>query len=197
MVCGDSAISLAFGFPWSSRGCVSFLGPRELPGFHPAGCAAGYLMVAPNKCEVSTGVLRLQAIARENFKNVVGQVQRWQCTDSKNVGECRSVGTRDWHWDDLWEERSPIPPTTARFKNALRSLKNGILCGDSAVSKAFGFPGSSRGRISFLGAPVLPRLHLVSCAMGYLMVPPNKCEVPARPLRLQATARENYRNAVG
>ncbi|PKA60557.1 hypothetical protein AXF42_Ash019450 [Apostasia shenzhenica] len=123
---------------------------------------------------VSTGLLRLQATARENFKNVVGRVQRWQCTDLKNVGECRSVGTSDWHWDDLWEERSPIPPTAARFENALHSLKNGIVCGDSAVSKAFGFPGCSVGRKSFLGPSVLPELHSADCAARYLMLPPEQ-----------------------
>ncbi|PKA61577.1 hypothetical protein AXF42_Ash018190 [Apostasia shenzhenica] len=96
-------------------------------------------------------------------------VQRWQCADPKNVSECCSVGTRDWRWDDIREERSPVPPT---------SLKNGMVCGDSAVSKAFGISKSSRGRVSFLGAPVLLGLHPVSCAAGYLMVPPNKCEVP-------------------
>ncbi|PKA60558.1 hypothetical protein AXF42_Ash019451 [Apostasia shenzhenica] len=75
MVCGDSAVSQAFGLPWSSRGCVSFFGPRELPGLHPAGCAMGYLMVSPNKCEVSAGVFHLQATARENCKNAMGRVQ--------------------------------------------------------------------------------------------------------------------------
>ncbi|PKA64906.1 hypothetical protein AXF42_Ash011508 [Apostasia shenzhenica] len=85
MVCGHSTISHAFGFSWSSHGCISFLGPQELLGLHHAGCAVGYLMVPPNKCEVSMELLRLQATARENFKNAVGQIQQWQCAVPKNV----------------------------------------------------------------------------------------------------------------
>ncbi|PKA64907.1 hypothetical protein AXF42_Ash011509 [Apostasia shenzhenica] len=141
-------------------------------------------------------LLGLQAIARENLKNTVGRVQRWQCADPKNVGECRSVRMRDWCWDDLWEERSPIPPTTVLFESALHSLKHGMVCRDSAILKAFGVPRSFRGRVSLLGAPILPVLHPAGCAVGYLMVAPNKCKVPAGVLRLQATARENCDNAV-
>ncbi|PKA48377.1 hypothetical protein AXF42_Ash021340 [Apostasia shenzhenica] len=81
-------------------------------------------MVPPNKCEVPARLLRLQATARENCKNAMGRVVRWQRAVPKNVGECGSVGMRDWRWDDLREERSPGPPTSARFESALRSLKN-------------------------------------------------------------------------
>ncbi|PKA48995.1 hypothetical protein AXF42_Ash019533 [Apostasia shenzhenica] len=77
-------------------------------------------MVPPNKCEGPTRLLRLQATAQENCKNVVGRVLRWQCFVPKNIGECGSVGPRDWRWDDLREERSPAPPTAARFESALR-----------------------------------------------------------------------------
>ncbi|PKA60559.1 hypothetical protein AXF42_Ash019452 [Apostasia shenzhenica] len=86
---------------------------------------------------------------------------------------------RDWLWDDLQEKRFPIPLTAACFESALRSLKKGMVCGDSVVLKAFGFPGSSRGRESLLGTPVLPGLQPVGCTSGYLMVPSSKCEVPA------------------
>ncbi|PKA64919.1 hypothetical protein AXF42_Ash011521 [Apostasia shenzhenica] len=120
MLCGDSTVSQAFGFPGSSRGRVSFLGPSVLPALHPVGCAEGYLMVPPNKCEVPARLLRLQATARENYKNSMGRVLRWQFAVSWNVGEYRKFGTRDYHWDDLWEERSPGPPTSARFKSVLR-----------------------------------------------------------------------------
>ncbi|PKA60560.1 hypothetical protein AXF42_Ash019453 [Apostasia shenzhenica] len=135
MVCGDSAVSQAFGFLWSSCRCISFLGPRELPGLHPTDFAVGYFMGPPNKFE--------------------------------SVSECRSIGTRDWHWDDLLNERSAVPPTATHFESALRSLKNGMVCGDSAVSKAFGIPWSSHGSISFLGAPVLLGLHPANRAAGY------------------------------
>ncbi|PKA65080.1 hypothetical protein AXF42_Ash013201 [Apostasia shenzhenica] len=42
----------------------------------------------------------------------------------------------------------------------------GMLCGDSAVSQAFGLPGSSRGRVSFLGPSGPPELHPAGCAVG-------------------------------
>ncbi|PKA60548.1 hypothetical protein AXF42_Ash019441 [Apostasia shenzhenica] len=102
-------------------------------------------------------------------------VPGWHFAISKNIGECRSVETRDWRWDDLREERSPGPPTSARFESAVRRLENVMVSGDFAASQAFGFPWSSRGCVSFQEPLELPGLHPARCAASYLMVPPNKC----------------------
>ncbi|PKA64909.1 hypothetical protein AXF42_Ash011511 [Apostasia shenzhenica] len=76
-------------------------------------------MVPPKKGEVLVRLLRLQATARQNCKNAVGRVVRWQCTIPKNIGERHSNGMRDWSWDDLREERYPGPQTSARFQSAV------------------------------------------------------------------------------
>ncbi|PKA65234.1 hypothetical protein AXF42_Ash013355 [Apostasia shenzhenica] len=98
----------------------------------------------------------------------MGQVLRWQCAVLRNVGESGSVGLRDWHCDDLQEERSLVPPTAAHFDELNPSefcssvgmlvAFLGMLCGDSAVSQAFRFLGSSRGCVSFFGPPVTLRI---------------------------------------
>ncbi|PKA65587.1 hypothetical protein AXF42_Ash021253 [Apostasia shenzhenica] len=80
-------------------------------------------------------------------------------------------------WEDLREERSPGPPNLS----ALRK------CG-ALIEERYGVVGAICQRFTWRSGP--PGLHPAGCAIGYLMVPPNKCEVIAGLLRLQATARE-------
>ncbi|PKA61575.1 hypothetical protein AXF42_Ash018188 [Apostasia shenzhenica] len=58
----------------------------------------------------------------------------------------------------------------------------------TALAACGGVCGTCPGRLRFSWPSGPPGMHPAGYAVGYLMVPPNKCEVPARLLRLQASA---------